>query len=94
VANNIEKMWAERAARFIEDQPKGIDTWRHGATVEVTTLRQTYDPHLEITDVVDADGQVTHRQADFWMRGVHLATFVYGPPRRWRKRARLNTIYP
>ncbi len=91
MTDTTEQLWAGRALRFINSHARGINTWRHGDKVPVTTL--TFNAHLRIADTVNDDGELVERQVEFWMKDEHMATFTYRPQGRKNQLKLSGTAY-
>lgn len=75
----VKSLWVDRGGRFIDEQRDGIDTWvPNGARVQITTLVRAY---MQVTEILDGDGQDVGRYVRFVMDGEHMGTLFYGPPR-------------
>lgn len=82
----IKTAWVDRAARWIQRQPKGIETWRpdDGKQIVVTEL---VDAYIKTYRILDEWGHDVGFMAQFYMRErnarqhEHMGTIFFGPPR-------------
>ena len=86
-SSGIKRAWVERAIRYINDQPKGVDSWPAQSNVPVVYLDIDANPHFDISDTS------TGRTVEFYMHGEHMATITYGTKPVLRRRPHLKTDF-